>query len=110
MSTAFNGLASEMRDSPWLASEDLDGDVTLTIKQCHRYENVEFEAGRKKQRVFTLEFEKAKRQLVLNATNKKTLIKRFSNDTQKWKGKQITLYVLPGVRVGKEIKNGIRIR
>lgn len=110
MSTAFDGRASEMRDSPWLASEDLDGDVTLTIKQCHKYENVEFEAGRKKPLVFTLEFEKAKRQLVLNGTNRKKLQTKFGNNVQDWKGKQVTLYVQSGIRVGRETKNGIRIR
>ena len=110
MSTAFDGRASDMRDSPWLASEDLDGDVTLTIKQCHLHQNVEFEAGRKKPKVFTLEFEKAKRQLVLNGTNRKKLQTKFGNNVQDWKGKQVTLYVQPGIRVGRETKNGIRIR
>lgn len=114
MATAdvFDGRASEMRDSPWLASEDLDGldEITLKIKQVYRRENVEFEAGRKKPVVFTLEFEKAKRQLVLNGTNRRKLQAKFGNDVKGWIGQSVTLYVEQGIKVGREIKSGLRIR
>ena len=108
----FDGRASEMRDSPWLASEDLDGvnEVTLTISNVYKNADVEFEGGRKKEIVFSLEFEKAKRQLILNGTNRKSLIKAFGADVKGWIGKRVVVYVEDNIKVGREIKKGLRVR
>lgn len=114
MSTSqiFDGRASEMRDSPWLASEDLDGigEIKLTVKAVHKNNDVEFEAGRKKAVVFSLEFEKAKRQLILNGTNRRKMQATYGNNVKDWVGKQITVYVQDGIKVGREVKRGLRIR
>jgi hypothetical protein len=111
-STEFDGRASEMRDSPWLASEDLDGvgEVKLTIRKVHKHTDVEFEAGRKKPVVYALEFEKAKRQLALNGTNRRWLAAKYGNNVQGWIGKEITLHVVNGIKVGRELKRGLRIK
>ena len=63
----FEGRTSEMKDSPWLASEDLMGlgDVPVTIEKCLRHKNVEFDKGRVEDTVFTLVLAGKKKQLVL---------------------------------------------
>jgi hypothetical protein len=111
-SEIFDGRASEMRESPWLASEDLDGigEKVLTIKQVHKNLDVSFEAGRKKDVVYSVEFERAKRQLVLNGTNRKSLQALFGNNVNDWAGQKITLYVKQGIKVGGQTKPGLRVK
>lgn len=109
----FEGHSSEMKtNSPWLASEDLlgKGDVPVVIKACHRHKDVEFEAGRKEQVVYSLEFEKASKHLVLNSTNRKTLVAHFGANVADWKGKKITLYVDDNVKMMGKRVCGVRIR
>ena len=58
-----------------------------------------------------MQFVNARKQLVLNTTNRKTLVKLLgTNDVRQWKGKRITLFVQPGIKCFGELKNGIRIR
>lgn len=108
----FEGTSGEMRDSPWLASEDIEGkgDVPVTIEKVFRHRNVEFEGGRKKAIVYALQFERCQRQLVLNGTNRKQINSMFGNKVTDWIGKTIKLYVDPNVRLGSEVTKGIRIR
>ena len=112
-SEPFEGHSSEMKkNSPWLASEDLLGKdpVEVVIKSVHRHRDVEFEAGRTEQVVYSLEFEKASKQLVLNSTNRKTLVAKFGANVKDWSGKKITLYVDTNVRMmGKKVC-GVRIK
>lgn len=106
-------MASEMRKSNWLASEDLldrGGTITAVILQCEKHTNVEFEQGRKEKVVYTLKFAKAVKELVLNATNRKTLAELFGRDVSAWKGQKIQMYVDPSVRLMGKTVNGIRIR
>ena len=112
MTDVFTGKTGEMRDSPWLASEDIKhlGDVKVVIESVHKDNDVSFDEGRKKPVVFSLKFVGKGRKLVLNATNRKLLSKMFGTDTTEWVGKEITLYVQEGIKVGKEVKDGIRIR
>lgn len=103
-----------MRDSPWIASEDLEArdpaTATVTIAKVLRYAEVEFEAGRKKENLYSLAFSETKRQLVINQTNRKTLVELFGQDTRNWIGNKVVLYVQDGIKVGGERKKGIRIR
>ena len=101
-----------MRDSPWLASEDIEGkgDIKLTIEKVFRQENVAFEDGRSKPVVYSIQFAKAKRRLVLNATNRKQLASMFGPEVADWIGQQITLYVDPNVKMKGQLTKGIRIR
>lgn len=115
-STPFEGRSSEMRaPSPWLASEDLldCGDVTVTIEKVMLHPDATFDDGRK-QKVYSLRFEGKDKEMVLNATNRKTLVARFGTKVKDWAGKEITLYVDTRVRKpgGKanEYTCGIRIR
>lgn len=108
----FDGMASSFRESPWLASEDLLGlgDIELTINLIEEHRNVEFDKGRMKERLLVIGFEGKQRKLVLNGTNRKKLIGYFGNKVSGWKGQKIVLYVEKGIRVGKEVKNGLRIK
>ena len=108
----FEGTSSAMRaDTPWLASEDLmdTGDVVVEIGGVFHNEDAEFEDGRKED-VFSLSFKGKKKQLVLNATNRKTLVKMFGSKVVKWIGRAITLYVKPDVKAFGETRPGLRIR
>ena len=108
----FDGRAGEMRDSPWLASEDLHGldAIDLEISNVFKSNDVEFEGGRKKDIVYSLEFKNAKRQLVLNGTNRKTMVALYGADVKGWIGKKITIYVEHNIKVGREFKDGLRLR
>ena len=108
----FEGRSSEMKDSPWLASEDLldAGDVGVTIVACHRFKDVEFDKGRKEETVFALEFEGKKKKLVLNNTNRKTLVAKFGTNVKDWADKKITLFVDKRVRFAGKTVSGIRIK
>jgi endo-1,4-beta-mannosidase len=108
----FDGRASEMRKSTWLASEDLAGlgDVEVEILRVHRNHDVEFEAGRKEKVVYSLEFKGANRQLVLNSANRKRLAGLFGSDVKAWSGKKVKLYVDTNVKLMGKTTSGIRIR
>ena len=108
----FEGRTGEMKDSPWLASEDLlDLDeCKLTIDACLRHRNVEFEQGRKEERVYTLQFKEHPKQLVLNSVNRKTLVAKFGPNVKLWAGKEILLYVDKNVKFRGRIVYGIRIK
>lgn len=91
----FTGPASQMRESPWLASEDiasLGGAKDLVIKQVWSRMGVQFAGGRTKDG-FSVEFEGVKRQLFLNATNRKTLARLFGLNTSEWSGQRVCLFV-----------------
>lgn len=110
----FDGRSSAMRGpSPWLASENLDGlgDVEVTIESVIQHTNATMQDGRKTPKLFALKFTGKDMQLVLNATNRKSLVKLYGVDTKEWRGKKIKLYVQDGVRCpsGGTTK-GIRIR
>jgi len=101
------------KPSDWLASEDLPPgqDVDVTIEDVLKYRDVKFEAGRALPIVGALKFAGKEKQLILNATNRKKLVKTFSSDTKLWRGQKIALYVDTNVRSpAGGITSGIRIR
>lgn len=107
----FEGRSGEMKESQWLASEDLLGvEAKVTIKACHRYRDVEFDRGRKEPTVYAVEFEGKEKQLVLNSTNRKTLVGKFGTNVKDWVGKEVTLWVDTQVRFAGKTVSGIRIK
>ena len=113
----FTGMASQMRDSEWLASEDFKlpdapgySQEVVTIEKVLERHNVTFEGGRKKPRVWTLRLREKERELVINATNRETLKKMFGPDSRKWLGKKILFWVDETVKLKGEKKPGIRIK
>ncbi len=110
-STTFEGRSAEMKkDTPWLASEDIMGmgDVPVTITGCYLHRNAQFDDGRKED-VYALAFEGKKKQLVLNATNRKTLVDWFGPNVPDWIGKGVKLHVVR-LKAWGEWTNGIRIK
>ena len=116
-SEPFAGKSAEMKkDSTWLASEDIldAGDVTVKIEGVFRHKDAVFDDGRH-ETVFAVKFAGKVKQLVLNNTNRKRLVKLFgTTKVADWIGKEVTLYVDRNVRPlgGKkgEVVNGIRVR
>jgi sucrose-6-phosphate hydrolase SacC (GH32 family) len=79
-------------DYRFLSGEDFqkDQEVTLTIKDI-RKEEVNTKGG--KEQKPTIIFEQTEKMMVMNKTNAKRIAKLLSsNDTDDWKGKDITLY------------------
>ena len=109
----FDGRSSEMKkETPWLASEDLMGlgDVAVKIEAVYRHSDVEFEAGRKEKKVYSVAFVGKQKQLVLNSANRKSLVSKFGVNVKDWVGKEVKLYVDQNVRLMGKTVCGIRIR
>jgi hypothetical protein len=108
----YTGPSGAMRESPWLAAEDIAsvGDVKVEIEGVFQYGSVEFEAGRKKSNVFTVKFKGKQKELCLNSTNRRTLYRLYGSNTKEWTGKTVTLYVDPAVKVAGKRVGGIRFR
>jgi|DEB0MinimDraft_4_1074332.scaffolds.fasta_scaffold224898_2 hypothetical protein len=111
-SEEFEGFTSEMRESPWLASEDImgHGELPVTIESVHRHKDVAFDQGRKKDVVYAIKFAGTKKQLVLNATNRKTLVRLFGSNVKRWKEQRVCLFVDDKVKLAGKFVNGIRIK
>lgn len=116
-SEKFDGMSAAMKvGTPWLASEDImdAGDVPVQIEAVYKHKDVMFDDGRTAT-VFSLAFAGKQKQLVLNATNRKTLVANFgTTKVSEWIGQTVVLYVdrnvrKPGGRRG-ETTCGIRIR
>jgi hypothetical protein len=113
----FTGMAGQMRDSRWLASEDLKVkdkpgyvQAVVTIEKVLERRKVTFEGGRVKDKLYTLKLIGKDRELIINATNREALKQLFGDDSTKWIGQRILLWVDPTVKLKGEIKPGIRIK
>jgi hypothetical protein len=110
----YTGLVSGMKTSPWLASEDLDGlgDVPATIEAVYKHTKVKMKAGRVVDTLYSIKFAGKEREMVCNATNRKTLAGAYGAKVQNWHGKRVLLYVASGIKNpegGAPVK-GLRIR
>jgi hypothetical protein len=96
----YTGKVSGMKTSPWLASEDLLGicPQQVIIAGVYKHEDVPMDGGRKEKLLFAVGFEKIQKQMILNATNRKSLSRQFGADTKQWIGKEVTLTVQDGIR------------
>jgi hypothetical protein len=110
---SFTGLSGALRESPWLASEDLMGlgDVQCEIEDVLLYKEVKFEAGRAENNVPALRFKGRSKKLVLNATNRRACVAMFGARTQDWRGKTVTIHVdMNCKQVGGGRGPGLRIK
>ena len=98
----------KMFDSEYIASWDLDDDTTLTIEKVVAGE-VGGHQGNEKQKRPIMYFEGAKKGMVVNKTNAKTVAGLYGNDTEAWIGKKITLYVGECEAFG-EVMSCLRVR
>ena len=109
----FSGKVSQMKASAkWLASEDfIDlGEVEFEISGVFQNTGEVMQDGKKKD-FFTVAFTKTPKQLVLNATNRKTLSNAFGAQVKNWSGKKVRLYAQDGVKaIGGGTTTGLRIK
>jgi len=113
--TTYTGKVSGMKTSPWLASEDLlgIGSVNVDIESVMKNEDVAMDAGRVEKLLFSLAFKGIPKQMILNATNRRTLSAAFGADTKQWIGKTVEVHVEDGIRKpgkGGGTTTGLRIR
>lgn len=101
----------ELMDKEYLGAWDvpLSGDLILTIESVKK-ETLTLEGGKQEDHM-VIRFKDAKKPMICNATNGKTIAK-LANSTyiEDWAGMRIALYAKSGIKVGKELKDGLRIR
>ena len=106
----FNGVAGQMRNSKWLASEDFDAPREYTIEKVVSFKGEPMQDGRKADG-YGLRFVGKERGMVLNATNRKALVLAYGVKVAAWAGKTIILHAVDGVRSPKGgTCMGIRIK
>lgn len=111
----FHGTVSQMRVSPWLASEDLLGlgEIEVTIEGVFIHEDVKMDGGRTESILYAVKFAGKEKQMILNATNRKELSKAFGAKVNNWTGKKVFLRAQDGIRkpgTKNEKCFGLRIR
>jgi hypothetical protein len=100
---------SEMRESKFLKQTDIGAGMLMTVSGCDRH-NVAKE-GADPELKWCLAFEESDKPLVLNSINIQLLEQIFaSDDTDKWIGKRVVLYVDPTVAFQGKVVGGIRVR
>ena len=97
--------ANDFVGGGYLAKEDLNGPVTVTIDRVLA-EALEGSSRRK----LVLKFAELEKPLILNSTNTNYLTRLFrTSECGRWVGKRVTIYVDSGVQyAGKQI-GGIRV-
>jgi len=113
----YTGPVAAMRDSPWLASEDLENpdgtgwrEVTVVIDKVMEITDAQFKGGRSKKRGYALQFVNKSRMLYLNGVNRETLKEMFGRLARDWLGKTVTLWVKPDVLLMGQRVPGIRVK
>lgn len=109
----FDGRSAEMKkDSPWLASEDIDGlgDVKVTVENVFKNDDVIMDGGRKENNIYSLKFKGTDKEMILNSINRQRMVKMYGPKVADWKGKQIELYVDDKVKLKGSIVKGLRIK
>lgn len=97
-----------MMDRDFIFAFDLDGrDVVVTIARVEAG-SLTSSGGRKTKKPI-LYFEGKEKGLALNATNSKAIAALYGNYTEKWIGKQITIYPTT-TQMGGETVECIRVR
>lgn len=97
-----------MMDRDYIFAFDLNGkEVTVTISRVEAG-TLNGSSGRKAKKPIVY-FEGKEKGLALNSTNCKTVAKLYGNYTEKWIGKQITLYPTTTEMAGETVEC-IRVR
>ena len=95
-------------DAPWLAAEDLDGELVVTIDRPLKHLDAIMEDG--KRTVAALHFQDHDKAMVLNSINATQLEEMFGRVTKKWHGQTITLYSSKLDKPAFGRKYGLRIK
>ena len=100
--------ASDMIPSKYLRSDDIDGEVVVTIQKIGQAAMKEKDGTETKK--WAVRFEEYSQPLILNKTNIKRLEKACGEDTDSWVGKKVVLYVDHEVQFGSDIVSALRIK
>lgn len=95
-------------NNPWLASDDIEDELTVTIARYVEHPDAQMEDGQRT--VVAVHFSDHEKALVLNATNADVLEERFGRDVADHVGKKITLYAARLDRPVFGRKYGVRIK
>jgi hypothetical protein len=112
----YAGPSGIAHDSAWLTAEELTKgkDQKVVVEKVLFYDEIEFEMGRKEKNKLALKFRGKDKELVLNATNRKVMVRMHGNVTTNWKGKEVALFVTqtrkPGSSDPDEMVDCVRIR
>jgi hypothetical protein len=86
----------------------LDGDVTVTIERVV-LESFRDPKTRQEARKPVMYFQRAKRGLIVNRTNWRTIADLYGDESDNWTGKRITLFSLMVDAYGRQTK-AVRVR
>ena len=96
-----------------MGHEDIESlsPINVKVAAVKHYNEAVFDSG-KKQEVYSLVFEGKSKELILNACNRKALMRAYGSKVKSWIGQDIELYVKSGVRSpgGNGTTKGIRIK
>lgn len=109
MGTKFEGDAELLHPSKYVRAADLLGkDAVLTISHVMRDEELQMRNGTKEKKPIVY-FSETEKGLVLNKTNKASIVALHGRVVKGWTGKQIAVYPTQGSFGGKTV-DCIRIR
>ena len=108
LNSEMNMKLKEMLESKYLQQDDVDGEVTVTIRELKKV-NVAKDDETPEYK-WTVKFQEFAKPMVANATNVKRMFKALGDDSEEWLGKKIILYVDPDVEFGGKIVGGLRVR
>lgn len=97
---------SEMIQSKFLRKEDFDEDRVMTIKGV-KLEDMPGDQGDQK---WVLYFREEAKGMALNITTIRVLEQAFGDDSDKWIGNRVKVYVDPNVSFGGKVVGGLRLR
>lgn len=99
--------SGEVYPSKYLKAEELDEEITLTIKKVV-LEEMESKEGRSQEKPVAY-FKEISKGLVVNKTNWSIIAKQHGDESDEWAGKQVTLFVMDVEAFG-EMVSAIRVK
>ena len=100
---------SQMITSKFLKQSDFPDDQICTIRGI-KQENVGRDDAPAPEMRWTLYFREHEKPMVLNVTAIRVLEQAFGDESDDWKGKQVTVYVDPNVSFQGKVVGGLRLR
>ena len=97
-----------MIQSKYLKQSDVPDPVIVTIRRVKQV-NVAKEDAEPEYK-WAIKFAEFQKPMILNSTNIRIAEKVLGDDTDKWTGKEITLWSDPNVSFGNELVGGLRFR
>jgi hypothetical protein len=97
---------SDMIQSKFLRKEDFEEDRVMTIKNV-KLEDMPGDDGQQK---WVLYFREEAKGMALNVTTIRVLEQAYGDDSDRWIGNKVKVYVDPNVSFGGRVVGGLRLR